>query len=277
MNIIDYGSYISNGKYTLHSSFQNVHNYLNNQELISLVMPSVGRGPNNIVLSRIPKKPLNNIIINSTGIQLENYEISLKHCNLKEELALYDFDPLLLSAKIQLIISELSTSVATNSLAFLLYPELENNFKTSFEKAFLKHVNIAVDDFSLNNLPVVASKMKGLGFGLTPSGDDFNCGMLYGLNYLSKILEIDYSETIEKVYRNALGKNLISNTFLKFATLNQYYEKLYNLLKALNSGSDEEIINKAIKVTQAGHSSGSDMLTGFLLTLKRVLYEKIST
>jgi len=281
MNIIDFGSCISSGKYILHSSFQNVHNYSSNQDLISLVMPSIGSGPNNIVLTNIPEKPLKNIVVNSSEIQFGNHIISIKQDIFSEELDIYIADPIQLFEKNQVIIAKIPTFVAHNSLAFLLYSgletNLESNFKTSFEKAFLKHVKFAVEGFSLNSLPDVTSKMKGLGFGLTPSGDDFNCGMLYGLNYLNIILEIDLKETIEEVYKNGLGKNLISNTFLKFASLNEYYEKFYNLLKALKSGSDEEIINNAIKVTQAGHSSGSDMLTGFLLTVQGVLREKSST
>lgn len=276
MNIINFGSFIDKGVYTLHSSFRNVQNYSNKHDLISLVKTSVGSGPNNIVLSEIPPKPLNSIVIGSSEINFETSKLSFKLDKSNQENDIYVDDSELLLARTESLIGNISAWVANNSLAFLLYPELESNFKSSFERAFLKHVKLVTVDFDINNLPEIALKMKGVGFGLTPSGDDFNCGVLYALNYLNKIIDLQLKEIIEQVYNNSLGKNLISNTFLKYSYLNEYYEKFYNLLKAIKNGSESDMLSCTIKVIQSGHSSGSDMLTGFLLTLRGVLSERSS-
>jgi len=276
MNIIDFGSYIDKGNYTLHTNFQNVHNYISEQGLVSLVVPAVGSGPNNIVLTEIPKKSYHKLTIDSTGIHFENRSISYKKAIITDESDLKISDYSHLKNKIDTIIAGLLSFVELKSLAFLLYPELENNFQSSFERAFLIHVKSAIKDINLSNLVEVAAKMKGVGFGLTPSGDDFNCGMLYALHYLSDINLADKDKIIEQLYKNSLGKNQISNTFLKFAYLNKQYEKFFNLLKAMKYDNDEEIINCAKRVLKAGHSSGSDMLTGFLFTLQKGLSERSS-
>ena len=56
MNILNFGDCIKNGDYKLHSKFKNVHNYINNKQLISLVSTKVGSGPNNIVLNNFPQQ-----------------------------------------------------------------------------------------------------------------------------------------------------------------------------------------------------------------------------
>ena len=75
-------------------------------------------------------------------------------------------------------------------MGFILFKEEEKYFQSSFEKAFVKKVKNSLKDFSFDILPSIAQKMKGLGFGLTPSGDDFNCGVLYALHYLKDISKL---------------------------------------------------------------------------------------
>ena len=116
--------------------------------------------------------------------------------------------------------------------------------------------------------------MKGVGFGLTPSGDDFNCGILYALNYVNEIINNELSEIIKECYLNSLGNNLISNTFLKFAYLNKFYENFYQLLEALKQNNTKAISFYTNKIIGSGHTSGSDMLTGFIVTIKGVLNDK---
>ena len=55
MNIINLGHDIKKGKYILHSRFKNVINYTNDQELVSLVSIKIGKGPNNIILTKFPE------------------------------------------------------------------------------------------------------------------------------------------------------------------------------------------------------------------------------
>ena len=66
----------------------------------------------------------------------------------------------------------------------------------------------------------------------------------------------------------------LPNTFLKFAYLNNYYENFYNLLKALEENNKKDISHYANRTVNKGHTSGSDMLTGFILTLKGVINDK---
>ena len=275
MNILNFGDCIKNGNYRLHSKFKSVHNYTNSIEMISLVSTKVGKGPNNIVLNHFPLQAEQTLTVSNSTISIGNNAL---HIDLAEKLQreenIYIYYKPELIAGIEMLSNKISDKISPQSLGFLLFPDNEIFFQTTFEKAFLAHVKNAVQNISIENLPKITKNMKGVGFGLTPSGDDFNCGILYALNYLNVIMNKDYSEIIEECYLNSIGTNLISNTFLKFAYSNKYYENFYNLLKAIKQNNKNEISYYANKIIGSGHTSGSDMLTGFTLTIKGVLNDK---
>ncbi|MDP8267802.1 MAG: DUF2877 domain-containing protein [Candidatus Tenebribacter davisii] len=273
MEILNFGSSIKNGNYILHSKFKNVHNYIDDHDIISLVTTQIGKGPNNIVLNRIPEIANNTItiskqqlIIGNTALKIQLFETS------NDNVYIHNYD--LLRTKIEFLEQSIVSEISPDSLGFLLFPGNEVFFTTAFEKAFISHVKNTMQDFSIEKLPEISKKMKGVGFGLTPSGDDFNCGILYALNYLQQTCRRNFSQLIEKCFQNSIGTNLISNTFLKFAYSNQYYENFYKLLKALKLNCNDSMIKYAEKIINSGHTSGSDMLTGFILTMKGVLNDK---
>ena len=175
---------------------------------------------------------------------------------------------------IDILVNDLANKISPKSLGFLLFPKNEVFFQTIFEKAFLDHVRNTCQRITLEKLPVIAKNMRGVGFGLTPSGDDFNCGILYALNYLNKINSYDFSELIEECYSNSIGNNLISNTFLEYAYSNKFYENFHQLLISLRHNNIRLISQFANNIIGSGHTSGSDMLTGFIVTIKGVLNDK---
>ena len=274
MHILNVGDCIKNGEYKLHSKFKSVHNYTNDREIISLVSAKVGRGPNNIVLNNFPMQTEQTIIISNSTISIGNdaLHFDLIEPSPKESIYINNISDLLSGIKI--LSDEISDKMSSKSLGFLLFPNNATLLNTKFEKAFLIHVNHTIQNISLEKLPTIVKNMKGVGFGLTPSGDDFNCGILYALNYLNKVMSADYSDIIEECYLNSIGNNLISNAFLKFAYSNKYYENFHGLLKALKQNNKNVISHYANKIIGSGHTSGSDILAGFILTIKGVLSDK---
>ncbi|MDA3871591.1 MAG: DUF2877 domain-containing protein [Candidatus Marinimicrobia bacterium] len=274
MNVLNFGNCIKKGKYKLHSKFRNVHNYTKDREIISLVSAKIGRGPNNVVLNNLPIFAQQTVIISNTSLSIGNAILQINKVKTKFIKDIFIKDITSLLSGIEILSDFISDKMSPKSLGSLLFSPNESYLQTTFEKAFLTHAKQAVQDISLEKLPAITKKMKGLGFGLTPSGDDFNCGILYALNYLNEIGNGNYSEIIEECYSNSIGNNLISNAFLKYAYLNQFYENFYKLLKALKQNKQNTISHCAKKVINSGHTSGADMLTGFILTLKGGLNDK---
>ena len=274
MNILNFGDCIKNGNYKLHSKFKSVHNYISNNEIVSLVSYKIGNGPNNIVLNNFPQQAEQTLVVSNSKISIENNALGIDPIKSYSKEYIYINNISELLSGIENLVDDISNKISPRSLGFLLFPNNEIFFQTNFEKAFLNHVKSTCKEFPLENLPTIAKNMKGVGFGLTPSGDDFNCGILYALNYFNEIMSKDFSEIIEECYLNSLGNNLISNTFLKYAYSNKYYENFYQLLKTLKQNEIKTISHYANKIIGSGHTSGSDMLTGFIVTIKGVLDDK---
>ncbi|MCD4817322.1 MAG: DUF2877 domain-containing protein [Candidatus Cloacimonetes bacterium] len=274
MELLSFGDRINEGNYILHSSFDKVHNYYLRQDLVSIVNHKIGDGPNNIVVKLLPKKSLF-IHISSNFLEINSIKfprILSKSTIIEKKYFITNFS--VLQERINWLISTSKLQFSTKSLAFVIFPENKSHFISTFEKNLCKYVSRLTNKFSLNKLPEIAKKMRGIGFGLTPSGDDFNTGVLYALNYLENAGFSGFPDLKSECYKNSLGKNLISNTFLKFAYKDHYYEDFRNFIIAMNS-DDKVMMNVYLKkILGAGHTSGSDMLTGFIYTMKGVLYDK---
>jgi hypothetical protein len=104
------------------------------------------------------------------------------------------------------------------------------------------------------------SALVGLGPGLTPSGDDFICGVLAALHFLGR----------EPVARQLAGvvvpvtsthTNVISAAYLRCAAQGEISQLLIDVLASLCAGG--EAIDRRLDGVQAlGHTSGWDCLAG---------------
>ena len=267
MELINLGTALVNGKYFLHSKFKSVHNYSDNNTIISLVQSEIGKGPSNIVVKKLPKIAEENLFLGDGKLIIgeETMKISSYNPEKIENIYPNSLDQLQLNTEILFK----NTQFKAKSLGFIFSPADESFFKSIFEKAFVQRVKDIMQDFSSKNLQLIAKNMRGIGFGLTPSGDDFNCGMLYGFHYVKNLFNKDFVTIIEEYYLNAIGTNLISNTFLKSAYQGLCYESFYNLLLALKKNNKQQVLFHLEEVLDSGHSSGSDMLTGFLYCIDK--------
>lgn len=113
--------------------------------------------------------------------------------------------------------------------------------------------------------PPALTPLIGLGPGLTPSGDDFLCGILVALHVL------DYKETATRVayaVNEALpGTNLISRAHLSCASEGLGSQAIHDAISGLLT-CDAVQLDRAIKALgRTGHSSGWDGLAGVLACL----------
>lgn len=99
-------------------------------------------------------------------------------------------------------------------------------------------------------------ELIGLGIGLTPSGDDFLCGILAGL-HIQGIKSSEFADHLRNGIQNNLHRtNEISAAFLSCA-MDGHFSHAVNEL--WNNPSTEQISKMFHKI---GHSSGMDTLCG---------------
>jgi len=101
-------------------------------------------------------------------------------------------------------------------------------------------------------------RIIGLGKGLTPSGDDFLCGVLAGLTCFSKMSEADEMLYYLRKYITDSVKetNDISGAFLKCAVDGYFSESIIKLPEQTDKNKIADLFS------EIGHSSGADTLCG---------------
>jgi hypothetical protein len=123
---------------------------------------------------------------------------------------------------------------------------------------------------NLDEADHAASCLVGMGTGLTPTGDDFLCGILAALRCTSR--EGDRERMFAAEWGRALSARLeattaISATFLECAIAGAFAGAVTALVDALASG-EETATRKALdRLCTRGHSSGMDTATGLLFGL----------
>jgi hypothetical protein len=183
-------------------------------------------------------------------------------------IKLEPWDPETFGENLTIFTEQLVMHAPRKSLAFLLDGGCSAHFRDGFERAFTKHASDCVAEIFTGNLLGGIGRLKGCGFGLTPSGDDFITGLLFGLIVLERAYGWDFSRTRERVYEAARSKNLLSDTFLDLARDGRVCQQTKRLLAALLHADPGEIRRSTAELCHLGQTSGADFATGFLMTLR---------
>ena len=104
-------------------------------------------------------------------------------------------------------------------------------------------------------------RLIGLGLGLTPSGDDFLCGVLAGLHLCGLLSHPFYPALSSQIQVHLTDTNDISAAFLHCALQGQF-SLAVNRLPSMISASQILSVFREI-----GHSSGTDTLCGIYYVL----------
>jgi len=116
--------------------------------------------------------------------------------------------------------------------------------------------------------------LRGMGYGLTPAGDDFIAGGVAALYIMQTIFQKDNSDKISQICYRAPGENALSNSFLHCCASGHFPWRMRDLLTAVLYSGRDEIDNQTIGLCEIGATSGADWGVGFYFTMKSEL-EKI--
>ena len=270
MDLISYGDSIPEGDYRLHSAFANALNFRKGKIIVSLVPPRTGAGPFNLVLKQLPA--------GATRLRASRFYFYVDENRLqKEPAALYssempslDPSPEAGQANTVALAGLLAAKAPAKSLAFIFNPGLEKDFSRIFERHLLARFKKAVAYFFARDYARGVKTMRGLGLGLTPSGDDFISGLLVGYNFARQSLRFDTEVRIEQIFFYAEGNNLISNVALRASYEGKVNAKVRRLLEALAGTGGKELEAAAAAALKSGHTSGADFCAGLIFALHDV-------
>ncbi len=269
INIISIGDNLEDGKYLIHSTFKNSINFHMGERILTIGNHYIGSGPTNIIFNDIEDfknnssiiKNKDSIVIDDLKFKIDNtkiYDSKLKIDNFYLPKFYYNFH-----------LFENYVKVLSNGKG--LSPLLENNFVEN-EKVvdkFILKIKSGIEKIFNGDLIGGIKYIKGVGIGLTPSGDDFIYGFLTGISIIEILKNKNLSNLKKIIYENSKSENLISNNFLYFASEGLFFEKTKNLIISLFYGDESEILERVTKVLQIGETSGVDFSVGLILTIKK--------
>lgn len=110
--------------------------------------------------------------------------------------------------------------------------------------------------------------LVGLGPGLTPSGDDFLCGMIAALR--ARPGSVLAAAALPDAAEAALGGTSKLSAFLIRCAVEGYWPTpLVELAEALSDDNPARAGVALFALCELGHSSGADLATGFLYAIER--------
>lgn len=156
----------------------------------------------------------------------------------------------------------------TNGFALLFCPKTDRDSNLSLIHTAAENIIRRCNRLCLcHEYPEAAmelTRLLGLGTGLTPSGDDFLCGVLAGLQFTGSSGHL-FAKHLRAAVKSRLSDTIdISAAFLSCALENQFslaVNRLYGLPSA------DEIL---ASFSAIGHSSGIDTLCGILWSLEHI-------
>lgn len=275
MKILGYGDRVPRGTFELHSAFGSAINFRGRKGLIvSLVSRKTGNGPMNIVLKHLPRGARRLKITKFKLYIDENCLETDPEKNYDSSVPVLPLDPVLFKENLRILRDLLGAAAPPKSMCFLFSFSAEDAFKSVFERQLLESMKKAVRLLETGDYAVGARSLRGLGFGLTPSGDDFLCGFLTGLSFVEVNLSAGVDAIKDAVYDNALTRNLIANSFTWCAYNGRVNEKTRALLAAL-AGFDEARLSAAAKAAlKKGHTSGADFCAGLVYGCEAALKDR---
>lgn len=266
MMLISIGDRVEEGLYQFHSRFNRAVNFTQGCRLVSVVAEEIGDGPLNIVIRDLgtgqTQNPLE-ISADKVVFAGGEFPFTTRHrycsalpCDTGTSPRFGD--------NLSLFGELLRTMSHPKSLAFLLDDQRIQNFHSGFERAFAEQVKRSVNQIFLGDRLNGVRSLSGCGIGLTPSGDDFIAGLLIGLN----LRGAGFRGLVNQVFAAARSKNIFSSSFLDLARQGLLFGRMKDLILALLHGGQKAVCNSAEKLFAVGGSSGADLGTGFLMTMR---------
>lgn len=138
----------------------------------------------------------------------------------------------------------------------------------SFAGNYVSGILMKLNDSKIvSEISALSAQLIGVGEGLTPSGDDFNCGMLAALYYLREGQYADdlREELIRQIGHRINTTTIISKEFLVYACEGRFSQMVKHIL--IKSQNNRDVTQEIMKIRDVGHTSGIDFLTGLYFGL----------
>ena len=162
-----------------------------------------------------------------------------------------------------------------------LYPILigsaDNNQISQYAKPYIQRISLSIRDRDWLEFFKCSTKIVGVGIGLTPSGDDFLCGVFASLYFYNTIFNDSLTEDQLKNLANSVEHKTspFSATLIKSAAQGWVQDLISYWLVSLFQTDSKQVKKLTKDILKIGHSSGADILLGLITALESIFSKKI--
>ena len=264
------GNDLPSGTFVPHSKFETVVNFINNfNEIVFITSNENLLAANGIFLPQTNFVNAASLTISPDTINLDNVRFDRDTMNIYEpDLHYRDIDFTVFESNLLHIPALYLHLFPEKSLIFLLNSENEKFFTSGFDRQFMINAKNSTELILSGEIVKGIETIRGTGYGLTPSGDDFIAGFLLGIHYNECKYKMDFSALRDSIYDIAAGRNQLINSFLLQAKKRKYSAPLKKILLLL-CGASHSSIGDALKgLLSTGATSGADLFSGYIFPIK---------
>jgi hypothetical protein len=246
-------------------------NFVCDGNLLSFVDASVGAGPLNVVLDDLGVLDGQRVRVNGKLLQIGEAEFTLDDARRYDSAISIPEETTRASvnAGLALFKCALREFAPPRSLISLHDKARTGGGQSDFEAAaaarFAEGCRLLREGLWSEGV----RNIRGLGWGLTPGGDDFLCGLLIALHLRQRLFGEDTTSVIEEVYQSARSDNLFSAAYLRCAKEGRVFQTLKCALAAILRTDSREIAEGVERLASLGATSGSDLAAGLLFGLEK--------
>lgn len=254
--------------------FDRACNVINERrEILSVVTTQIGNGPFNLVIPRLRKslerfpsgdvsQQTSEVFFNQLNVEslasihenqlmIGNFAINTANARLWNPRPNWE----MLHVKREKILKQLTQLQITDSCETSQWDQVSDSLVSALSAA------LATADIS--TAKAVASRLAGLGMGLTPAGDDFIMGALYAAWIIHPA---DVARALAEAIANTAAPltTSLSAAWLRSAAKGDAGILWHQFFDALISSDPMQIQEYRDKILAVGETSGSDALAGFM-------------
>ena len=254
--------------------FNKAVNIFSNDRIYSLICSTLDNAPNscrllNNDLSTIEFSVDDLVYFSNNKLFIGNgYIVSFVLCHLWQyKKIIFDMRNLCSSEYKNYLIKQINLinkCVSAENKTLFLYQD-DNLFYRSMADTLAKMREKLINGLVQKKESDIRQSIKGLvglGIGLTPSGDDYLCGLSAFL-FLNQHPGNEFKLLFEDaVISSESNTNLLSFITIKQCIQQEYRESTYQLVKSLAEGNESDLYQQIMRIINIGSSSGCDMLLG---------------
>lgn len=258
-------------------SFEAAVNLVNQDaQVLSLVDERIGVGPFSIVLEEFPTgvHAESRLLVFENGLWLDDWLIDADEAPIWQPVPTWaglHAAPTLVQQAASDISRLLAAHAPQDSLARLVLADaVASTLPARIQQLAEQNIPLLLAGLQGNDnakITEAARKLAGVGPGLTPAGDDFLLGAMYGL--WATRPPTATQQTAETIAAVAIERtHALSAAWLAAGSRGEAAAPWHQLVAAIAAGDSAALQAAALRILPTGHTSGADALAGFMAVLQ---------